>query len=84
MLTKETTQLIQEIFAYLGEAGQLAKEDPEACIVALLKATKEDLQEIGVGLEFTVGHAADRVLEAKLELEAKKKLKRPKKQKTSI
>ena len=73
MLSKEMTQLIQEIFAFLGESGQLAKEDPEECLLALLKAIKERLPDVSAMLESTVGHAAGVVCEAKWE--AKKRLK---------
>ena len=73
MLSKEMTQLIQEIFAFLGESGQLAKEDPEACLTALLKKIKEQLPDVSAMLEFTVLEAAGDVNDAKLE--AKKRLK---------
>ncbi len=70
-LSPEITQLIREAFAVFDDiplnqgAEKLAIEDPEACVIALLKAIKEDLHVSAVCLDTTVGHAVGEVHEAK-------------------
>lgn len=69
-------KLIQEVFAALDkrplsskENEQLAKEDPEACLVALLTKVKERLPVTGAMLGRTIESAAGEVAEAKWQAE---------------
>lgn len=69
-------KLTREVFAALDEwplSGkdneQMAKEDPEACLVALLKEIKERLPEVYAMLHSTVDSAAGTAAVAKRQAE---------------
>jgi len=75
-LPLEIRKLVQEVFAALDEwplsskdNEQLAKEDPKACLVALLKEIKEQLPEVSAMLHSTVESAAGEAAEAKRQAE---------------
>lgn len=75
-LPPEIRKLLVEVFAALDEKPlstkkneQLAKEDPKACLVALLKRIKERLPETGAMLDTTIQSAAGRVAIAKRKAE---------------
>lgn len=75
-LPPQIKKLIQEVFAALDEwplsskdNEQLAKEDPEVCLVALLKEIKEQLPEVSAMLHSTVASAAGEAAEAKWQAE---------------
>jgi len=66
MLNPVTAKLIEEVFEFFDTHGftrvskkaDLAKNDPEACIVSLLQSIKETLPEISATLYFTVERGA--------------------------
>lgn len=75
-LPLQVKKLVQEVFAALDERPlsskdneQLAKEDPEACLVALLTKVKERLPVTGITLAFTIEEAAGEAAEAKWQAE---------------
>ncbi len=75
MLHPKTAQLIEEVFEFFDTHGfsgvskkvDLAKNDPEACIVSLLQKIKERLPEVSSTLSITIERAsyADSVKEAR-------------------
>jgi hypothetical protein len=74
-LPPEIKKLVQEVIAPLDEVSlsedskQLAKEDPEACLIGLLKQIRDDLKVTGATLKFTVDMATAEVVEANWQAE---------------
>ncbi len=66
MLNPETAKLIEEVFEFFDTHGfsrvskkaDLAKNDPEACIVSLLRRIKERLPVVSATLYDTIERAA--------------------------
>lgn len=76
MLTKEITNLLEEVFEYFGEEEkEEARKDPEVCLASLLMKIKEDLPDVASTLKWTVEKSTffDYLDEARKKLNQKKK-----------
>lgn len=79
MLPSKVSKLVQEVFAILDEQPlssknheQRAKEDPEACLVALLEEIKQRLPEGWETLDTTVASASGNIMMKNREAERRK------------
>lgn len=58
MLSKATAQLVEEVFASLGEkAKRKAQEEPETCLISILLVIKERLSDVSASLDNTIEKA---------------------------
>lgn len=58
MLSKQTAQLVEEVFAHFGEKGRKkAVEDPEACLISMLTVIKKELPHVYATLRATIQRA---------------------------
>lgn len=69
MLSKATAQLVEEVYGHFRrEDRQKAKEDPEACLMALLTVIKEELPLVYATLGMTIEKAPSYLKEARRKL----------------
>ncbi|OGZ69506.1 MAG: hypothetical protein A3D44_03765 [Candidatus Staskawiczbacteria bacterium RIFCSPHIGHO2_02_FULL_42_22] len=55
MLTKATAQLVEEVMGHFGEEKmKKARENPEACLIAMLTLIKNELPEVSATLYSTI------------------------------
>ncbi len=55
MLTKATAQLVEEVMGHFGEEKrEKARDNPEACLIAMLTLIKNELPEVSATLYSTI------------------------------
>ena len=59
MLSSPVTRLLEEIFSGREKDRKRVREDPEACLLCLLKSIKEELPEVSAMLYSTVEYSLD-------------------------